>query len=373
MKPGDKQFGKYMAVAAFTALTLAIPARAEAWMVEAMWNWAVNTGDPMLREHEAEIQALQAENDELRSRLEALEASFDDSSTNQVANLAAYVTVDESDPAKPVVRFAGVNVQIVNGTGFTESTNGLGNLIVGYDEERDTPVEFWVGECSGGIDYSNQAICTNYGFEWDVNHKTGSHNVVIGYANNYAWSGGLVTGSYNSLLSAGSAAVGGHHNIANGSHSFVGGGFDNVARGSAAAVMGGNRNEASGNYASVSGGYANEASGDYSSISGGEINVASGTYASVTGGRENEAAGRSSSVNGGGADDGQPGGNVAYGDYSTITGGFKNRTDTSGGWSTVTGGAGNVTSGNNSSVSGGLNRTAIGPNDWAAGAYWQNN
>src|SRR5947209_11501210 len=35
---------------------------------------------------------------------------------------------------KPTVQFAAVNVQIVNGTGSTASSNGDGNLVLGYDE-----------------------------------------------------------------------------------------------------------------------------------------------------------------------------------------------------------------------------------------------
>src|SRR5256885_13306260 len=35
---------------------------------------------------------------------------------------------------KPTVQFAAVNVQIVNGAGKTESVNGKGNLVLGYDE-----------------------------------------------------------------------------------------------------------------------------------------------------------------------------------------------------------------------------------------------
>jgi hypothetical protein len=35
---------------------------------------------------------------------------------------------------KPTVQFSGVNVQVVNGLGKTETTNGAGNLVVGYDE-----------------------------------------------------------------------------------------------------------------------------------------------------------------------------------------------------------------------------------------------
>ncbi len=41
------------------------------------------------------------------------------------------VTVD----GQPTVRFSGVNVQVVDGTGDTDGTvNGTGNLVVGYNE-----------------------------------------------------------------------------------------------------------------------------------------------------------------------------------------------------------------------------------------------
>src|SRR5262245_8185163 len=35
---------------------------------------------------------------------------------------------------KPTVRFASVNVQILNGSGATANANGTGNLVLGYDE-----------------------------------------------------------------------------------------------------------------------------------------------------------------------------------------------------------------------------------------------
>src|SRR5262249_14479311 len=62
------------------------------------------------------------------------------------------------------VVISGANLRIVNGLGSTETTNGLGNLIVGYNEPR--------------------------GFEPD--NRTGSHNVVVGMQNNFSRFGGLV-------------------------------------------------------------------------------------------------------------------------------------------------------------------------------------
>src|SRR5262245_20744675 len=32
------------------------------------------------------------------------------------------------------IRITGVNVQVVNGLGATETTNGVGNLVIGYNE-----------------------------------------------------------------------------------------------------------------------------------------------------------------------------------------------------------------------------------------------
>jgi hypothetical protein len=66
------------------------------------------------------------------------------------------------DAASNEVVVTGANLRIVNGLGTTETTNGLGNLIVGYNELR-----------SGGR-----------------NTRTGSHNVVVGEGNNFSSFGG---------------------------------------------------------------------------------------------------------------------------------------------------------------------------------------
>jgi hypothetical protein len=144
----------------------------------------------------------------------------------------------------------GANLHVVNGTGATETTNGLGNVIVGYNEDRRA-LGMW-------------------------NARGGSHMLVVGYGNNFTSYGGIVAGSLNSTT---------------GPYASVSGGAGNVASGEAASVSGGNANVASGALASVSGGGGNLASGRYASVGGGEWNEASGELASVSGGRSRAATG----------------------------------------------------------------------------------
>ncbi len=117
------------------------------------------------------------------------------------------------------VFFEGCNVNIRDGSGDTFGpTNGLGNFIVGYNEDGGVP-----------------AI------------RTGSHNLIIGPEHTYSSFGGLVSGS------------------------------ENFIRGRLSTVSGGQNNTASGFASSVSGGVFNEASGDVSSVSGGISRSVSGT------------------------------------------------------------------------------------------------
>src|SRR5215471_13626168 len=44
------------------------------------------------------------------------------------------------DDAANEVVITGANLRIVNGLGTTDTTNGLGNLIVGYNESRTNPL-----------------------------------------------------------------------------------------------------------------------------------------------------------------------------------------------------------------------------------------
>ena len=178
------------------------------------------------------------------------------------------------------------NLHIRSGGGNTFSPeNGLGNLIVGYDECRAT-----------GSD------------------KTGSHNLVVGPYHNYTSYGGLVAGFKNTVTAEYASVCGGRENRALGYASSVSGGQENRAVGFVSSVSGGHQNSAGstydltlGKYASVSGGYNNYAYGESSSVSGGSCNdsgrwddVTLGKYASVSGGGTNAACGDYSSVSGGG-------------------------------------------------------------------------
>jgi len=137
-------------------------------------------------------------------------------------------------------------VHIRSGSGTTDdggALTGLGNLIIGYNEE---PLGFAAGE------------------------RAGSHNLSIGTGHRYLNFGGLVAGRRNTV---------------SGVEASVSGGLNNTATGNFASVSGGVNNAASGNNASVSGGFSNTASGNDASVSGGSGNTASGLQASVSGGR----------------------------------------------------------------------------------------
>ena len=164
-------------------------------------------------------------------------------------------------------RFSGVNVQIVNGLGATNgyrddpvtndtlltTTNGVGNLIVGYNELRMLPFPFPL-----------------------PNDRTGSHNIVVGTRNDYTSYGGLVAGDFNA---------------SSGPYSSVAGGNDNQALGLYASISGGFGGRAMGPWSAISGGHAGKATGEYSSVSGGRLNVAAGNYATVGGGSFRNAPG----------------------------------------------------------------------------------
>lgn len=168
------------------------------------------------------------------------------------------VHVDGND-----VYFDGCNIHIRSGSGSTFGvTNGLGNLIVGYNEDTGGPY-----------------------------NRTGSHNIIIGPYHTYSSFGGIVAGVLNTI-SAGSASVlGGVGNVASGVQSVVSSGSGNTSKGIQSSVSGGTFNTASGDNSVISGGKYNEASGNGSSVSGGQANLASGIQSSVSGGFERSAVG----------------------------------------------------------------------------------
>jgi hypothetical protein len=78
---------------------------------------------------------------------------------------------------KPTIQISGVNVQVVNGTGKTETINGEGNLVIGYDEHN-------------GYFGSRQ--------------QTGSHDLIVGLEQEFTSFGGILGGFRNTASGPGS-------------------------------------------------------------------------------------------------------------------------------------------------------------------------
>ncbi len=78
------------------------------------------------------LQTQQADLNTLRQQVELLRAEVKGLKANTVLDLNGYLTFDVSN-GYPTALFRGINVQIVNGTGDTQTINGMGNLIVGYN------------------------------------------------------------------------------------------------------------------------------------------------------------------------------------------------------------------------------------------------
>jgi hypothetical protein len=152
-----------------------------------------------------------------------------------LAHMSIVNTDDGHGGTAKTLRISGLNVQIVNGTektiGEHGAGNGLGNLIVGYNEPGNP-----LGD-----------------------DRTGSHNIVVGSRNSFRGSGSLVAGEANFAGATFCAVLGGNENIATGSWS---------------SVVGGQKNEASGSWSSILGGEANETHGSWSAATGGKTGVA---------------------------------------------------------------------------------------------------
>ena len=120
---------------------------------------------------------------------------------NVLERKLTHVTSVPGAEGRPEVVITGANLRLVNGLRATATTNGLGNLVVGYNESRE-------GE----------------------NVRTGSHTVV---------------GRQNEISGAFAAVSGGHGNTATSAHAAISGGEANTASGFASSV-GGGRNHMAG-------------------------------------------------------------------------------------------------------------------------------
>jgi hypothetical protein len=254
------------------ALLLALPLQANAFQVTLPYTFQPNT-PAKAEEVNGDLAALKAAIDAQQQTIASLQSQLAAVKNNTVLQLDGKLGLGtDAATGQPTARFTAVNVQIVNGTDSTETANGLGNLIIGYNESA--PSYIATKFCSDGS-YNNQTDCQNNSGTWAANQRNGSHNLIVGNGNAYSQYGGLVAG---------------HYNVINGKFASVSGGQFSIASGFYSSVSGGNANTASGEGASVSGGGGNTASASDSSVSGGGLNVANGSGSSVSGGAQRSAA-----------------------------------------------------------------------------------
>jgi polyhydroxyalkanoate synthesis regulator phasin len=159
----------------------------------------------------ATIQSLQSQiNDinnaklaNLTTRVEGLNTAVGDLNTKVtdgvVPNLKNYVEVKTGDMngvRGPHLVFHHVNVHVQSGSNATaDTTSGLGNLIIGYNEQA-----------------SPEQV------------RLGAHNLVGGSQNGFSSYGGLVFGVGNKITGTYASVVGGENNTASGISSIVLGG-----------------------------------------------------------------------------------------------------------------------------------------------------
>lgn len=140
-----------------------------------------------------------------RAEVDALIAGLQ----KQIAGLQAklkYVSVQGTE-----MHITGANLHVENGSGTTAGEpNGLGNVIIGYNEARDTD-----------------------------SRRTGSHNLVIGDRHNYSSYGGMVAGYENDIAAPHACVSGGTKNQALGEYTSITGGRENVAKGKHSVISGG--------------------------------------------------------------------------------------------------------------------------------------
>ncbi|MCA8960974.1 MAG: hypothetical protein KDC38_10700 [Planctomycetes bacterium] len=212
----------------------------------------------------------------------------------QVDTFGQFITIDNNainGLAGPHFIIEGANVHIRSGSGFTDdggTPSGLGNLVIGYDEESSSAA---------------------------ADDRLGAHNIVLGRGNKFTSFGGVVAGEENTISGPFASVLGGANSVASGLRSTISGGAFHQASGEESSVSGGVSNFATAQRSSASGGAQNTVSGIAASITGGSGGAAGGFASSISGGQGGIASGNQSSVCGGTN-------GSAFGVASTIGGGF---------------------------------------------------
>jgi hypothetical protein len=175
----------------------------------------INTNTTLLNT----ITALQNEN--LPTRVATLETTKPSGGIPGLENYVEIKTGSMDGVNGPHLIFKGVNVHVRSNSGATVDSTGLGNLIIGYNENA-----------TGGV----------------ALNRLGSHNLVGGQMNSFSSSGGFVFGSNNTVSGRFATVFGGERNVASGLNSSILGGGQNTASGPYSTVYGGQQNMSSANY-----------------------------------------------------------------------------------------------------------------------------
>jgi hypothetical protein len=165
-----------------------------------------------LAELERRLSALETANEELGAELA--------SATTKVTALET--TFSGVSREGTTLNFTGMNLQLTNGEASDETTNGLGNLFVGHNDEPGPQTG------SGGIIVGERGETFT---GWD-SMIVGNHNTVSG-GDSFVASTGSTAGQ------AGGMVLGGWENLASGVYATVVGGIHNTASGSFSTERGG--------------------------------------------------------------------------------------------------------------------------------------
>jgi hypothetical protein len=163
---------------------------------------------------------------ELERRLSALETANEELGA-ELASATTKVTALETtfsgvSREGTTLNFTGMNLQLTNGEASDETTNGLGNLFVGQNDEPGPQTG------SGGIIVGERGETFT---GWD-SMIVGNHNTVSG-GDSFVASTGSTAGQ------AGGMVLGGWENLASGVYATVVGGIHNTASGSFSTERGG--------------------------------------------------------------------------------------------------------------------------------------
>lgn len=176
---------------------------------------------------------LRADLDAVTQRIEELEVALADREA-RIEELEAKTAPMEVEG--DAVRLVGVNLYIQNGEGDTMARrNGVGNLIVGYDE----------GPESDKLGSHNIIVGPDHTYSGLANIVSGRGNVVVdesvilGASFSDASNQSVVIGGHNNDGGAGSVVIGGHLNEGSADGSVIIAGKGNLTLGSYSAVLGG--------------------------------------------------------------------------------------------------------------------------------------